>query len=212
MDLKKQYSTTGLVGIYEAVNFMGLDILMEDGQNFVKEILNTMNYINDKFSKQYNYMHNIEQVPAENSAIKLAEKDKMLGYQNKIHIYSNQFIPLILKADMLDRINMQGLFDSYMSGGAILHLNIEEKITNSNLISELIIQTVKKGVIYFAICYNLQKCEEGHISIGKNTNCQCGSLITDNYIRVVGFLVNTKSFHKVRREEDVPHRQFYKGI
>lgn len=212
MDLKKQYSTTGIIGIYEALQYLNLDIMKTDGQEFLKEVLKTINFINDKFTKQYDYPHNMEQVPAENSSIKLSQKDRLFDYQEKIEFYSNQFIPLINNANMLDRIKIQGKFDSLMSGGAILHINIEEKITDPKLIESIIENAVKNGVIYFAICYNIQRCLSGHMSVGKSQYCSCGKEITDNFIRVVGFLVNTKAFHKVRRELDYPNRVFYKGV
>lgn len=57
----------------------------------------------------------------------MANKDRVLGYQNEYELYSNQFIPLTVNADLLDRIKLQGMFDGKMSGGAICHLNIEGK-------------------------------------------------------------------------------------
>ena len=57
--------------------------------------------------------------------------------------------------------------------------------------------------------YNLQECEEGHMSVGRGNTCSiCGKSIINNYTRVVGFLTNTKNWHKVRREIDYPYRQF----
>lgn len=213
MDLKTQYSTIGVVGLNEACQFMGLDILKEEGQLFVTQILDLINGLNEKATKKYNAPHNMEQVPAENSAIKLAQKDKLMGYQNQYDLYSNQFIPLTTNADLLDRIRLQGMFDSKMSGGAICHLNIEQKINDPLLIENLITSAAKAGVVYQAINYNIQKCENGHMTVGKNDTCSiCGSNITDNFTRVVGFLVNTKNFHQVRREKDYPNRVFYEGL
>jgi anaerobic ribonucleoside-triphosphate reductase len=90
MDLNKQYSTIGDNGINEAVEEMGLDILKPDGQVFVKKILDKINEVNDRAQKQYKTPHNQEQVPAENSSIKMADKDRLLGLQNKYFLYSNQ--------------------------------------------------------------------------------------------------------------------------
>lgn len=213
MSMQKQYATTGLNGINEAIEILGYDILKEDGQNICKAILNKVNAINDKADKKYEYAHNTEQTPSENSAIKLAQKDKLLKYQTSYPLYSNQFIPLITKADMLDRIKLQGLFDSQFSGGAIAHLNIENRIEDPKLLSDLIKTSVKKGVVYFAINHNIQRCENGHITVGLKDNCPiCQSKITDNFTRAVGFQVNTKNLHKVRREFDYPNRQFYSGV
>ena len=213
MNMQKQYATTGLNGINEAIQFLGENILTEKGQEICASILKTVNTINDKADKKYKYAHNCEQTPSENSSIKLAQKDKLMKLQNTTELYSNQFIPLITEADMLDRIKLQGLFDSQFSGGAIAHINIENQITNVDSLVDLINSTVKKGVVYHAVNYNLQKCENGHMSVGKNNMCPiCGKTITDYYKRAVGFLVNTKNLHKIRREFDYPNRQFYKEI
>ena len=213
MSLQKQYATTGLNGINEAVEILGYDILTHDGQRIVSKILQTVNEINDMYDEEMKYAHNCEQTPSESSAIRAAAKDHFLGINTQYDLYSNQFIPLITDADMLDRIQLQGLFDSQFSGGAIAHLNVEDRITDVDQLVDLINLTVKMGVVYHAINYMLQKCENGHMTVGKRDVCPiCNSKITDNYTRIVGFLVNTKNAHKVRRELDIPNRQFYKSI
>lgn len=213
MNLQKQYATTGLNGINEAVELLGYDILTKDGQDIVLKILNLVNSINDKYDEEMKYAHNCEQTPSESSAIKAAAKDHFMGINLEYDLYSNQFIPLITQADMLDRIKLQGLFDSHFSGGAIAHLNVEQQIEDVDQLVDLINSTVKMGVVYHAVNYMLQKCEQGHMTVGKRDKCPiCNSKITDNYTRIVGFLVNTKNAHKVRREIDIPNRQFYKNI
>ena len=149
---------------------------------------------------------------SENSAIKLATADRILGYNDKYDLYSNQFIPLITKADLLDRVKLQGMFDNLMTGGAICHLNVDTEIKDKQLIIDLINMAVKMGVVYHAINYNIQECSKGHISVGKVDTCHCGAKIVNNYTRTVGFLTNTKNWHKVRREKDYPNRQFYSSI
>lgn len=213
MDTRKQYSTCGLTGINEVVEVFGLNILEDSGQTLVRDILVTVNSTNDKMEFEFSTPHNCEQVPAENSAIKLAQADKMLGVQSDYEVYSNQFIPLVTKADLLDRIKLQGMFDSLMTGGAICHLNVDTRIDDVQQMMDLIEYAISKGVIYSAVNYNIQRCENGHMSVGQNAKCPvCAGKITDNFTRVVGFLVNTKNFHKVRRDFDYPNRQFYKGV
>jgi ribonucleoside-triphosphate reductase len=213
MDLSRQYSTVGLNGINECIEFCEKDILNNNGQDFLLKILDCINSENKKLEKQCNAPHNVEQVPGENMSIKLANKDKLLGYQNKYNIYSNQFIPLTTNADLLDRIYLQGMFDKHFTGGAICHINVDNEIKDTNLIKELIRSTAKMGVVYHAINYNLQECEEGHMTIGKKNTCSiCGKLIINNFTRVVGFLTNTKNWAKTRREEDYPKRQWYNNI
>jgi ribonucleoside-triphosphate reductase len=213
MDINRQYSTCGLNGINEAVEILGYDILKPEGQALVKDILETVNEVNRRMQQKFKTPHNTEQTPSENSSIKLAQTDKLLGYQKHYELYSNQFIPLTTKADLLDRIKLQGMFDQYMTGGAICHLNVDTRIADVKLMEDLMKHAVKQGVIYSAINYNIQQCANGHMSVGKKETCDiCGAEITDNFTRVVGFLTSVKNWHKVRREVDYPERQFYKEI
>jgi ribonucleoside-triphosphate reductase len=212
IDLSRQYSTCGLNGINEAVEILDLDILKEEGQAFVLEMMKKINDTNDSLSKKYKIQINCEQVPGESSSIKLAKADKLLGYNKKYTFYSNQFIPLIADADFYDRIKLQGLFDKHFSGGSILHLNFADKITSKKFMKDLIIYAVKKGVIYHAINYLINQCENKHITVGDNSKCsKCGANIKERYERIVGFLVPVSNWVKERRELDHPNRQRYEN-
>jgi len=213
MDINKQYSTTGVNGLNECLAFMGEDILTESGQKLQLDIIDAINEVNDKMEKTYHAPTNAEQTPSETSAVKLAKKDTLLGIQNIYKLYSNQFIPLITNADMLDRIKLQGMFDSHFSGGSVCHLNVETRITDVKQMEELIRSTIKHETVYFAINYNLQRCKNGHMTVGRKDYCPiCNAPIEDNYTRVVGFLTNTKNWNKTRREVDYPNRKWYGGI
>ena len=98
-----------MTGLNEAVELLGMDILEEEGQDFVIEVLKLINEKINEANKKYKSPHNVEQVPAENSAVKLVQKDKYLGFNagDDIHYYSNQFIPLTTNASMLERIRLQ---------------------------------------------------------------------------------------------------------
>ena len=165
---------------------------------------------NDKMQKRFKTPHNCEQIPAENVSIKLAKKDQLLKYQNEYNIYSNQFIPLIVNADLLDRIKLQGIFDKHFSGGSILHISCDEKLETAEEMKLLLQTCASKGVIYFAVNYMLRRCDHGHMTVGSDNICPiCGGKIEDFFTRVVGFLTNVKNWHKIRREEDAPNRQMY---
>lgn len=212
IDINTQYSTVGINGFNECVEIFDKNILEKDGIEFGLEIIKTINIENDKCAKQLKNAHNCEQIPAESVSIKLANKDKLLKYQDKYDIYSNQFIPLTTSANVLDRIKLQGVFDEHFSGGAIAHINVDTPIEDLNQIENLIKTCAKMGVVYFAINYIIAECKEGHISVTNGTTCTiCGSEIVNKFTRVVGFLTNIRNWHQVRREKDFPNRQWYGG-
>jgi anaerobic ribonucleoside-triphosphate reductase len=209
IDIEKQYSTAGINGLNEALYFLGHDVLTPEGQGVVLETMTVINNQNLKNDAHYKFLHNVEQVPAENMAIKMAEKDKLMKVQDEFDLYSNQFIPLTVNADMLDRLKLNGMFDKVFSGGSICHINVEQRVS-AEKIEELIQLAAKLGVIYWAINYNLQECEDAHLTVGKGDTCSiCGKLIINEFTRVVGFLTNVRNWHQIRREQDYPQRQFY---
>lgn len=213
MDIKRQYSTFGVIGLYEALEILGLDIISKEGQEFVLEILDVINSTNKELQKRFKAPQNCEQIPGESVSVKLAKKDKKLGYNKQYDLYSNQFIPLTKRVNMLDRIEIQSKFDKHFSGGAICHLNFEQEISDVKLMKDLIISCAKKGVVYFAINFILQECENNHMTIGNIDNCPiCNGEIIGKYTRVVGFLTKTNNWIEERKISDLPYRQFYKGI
>lgn len=213
MELKRQYSTFGVIGLYEALEILGYDIMTKDGQNYVLEILNVINTTNKELQDKYKAPQNCEQIPGENVSVKLAKKDRALGYNDKYTLYSNQFIPLIKRVNMFDRIAIQALFDKYFSGGAICHLNVNQEITDVNTMQNLIHASVKEGVVYFAVNFVLQECENKHMFVGNVDTCpHCGGKIIGTFTRVVGFLTKVDNWIPERREVDFPNRQFYQNI
>ena len=191
---------------------LGKNILEQEGIDLGLRIIKTINDENDKCARQYKTAHNCEQIPAETVSIKLANKDRLLKIQDKYEIYSNQFIPLTTKANVLDRIKLQGTFDKHFSGGAIAHINVDTPIEDLSQLENLIETCAKLGVIYFAINFVIAECDKGHMCVTNGNSCTiCGSNIKNKYTRIVGFLTNIRNWHEVRREKDFPNRQFYDG-
>lgn len=212
VSLDKQFSTCGINGFYEAMCELGIDITSDVGLHDAINIINIVNVENRKYDKAFGYSHNCEQVPGESLSVKIAQKDKLLGYNTEYELYSNQFIPLTASADILERIKIQGALDSHFSGGSILHLNFDKRIDDVDKIYNILQDAVRQGVVYMAINYVLNECEDGHISVGNMKRCPvCAKQILNEYTRVVGFLSNVKNWNKTRRSVDFPNRKFYNG-
>jgi ribonucleoside-triphosphate reductase len=191
---------------------MGYDIREKTGQDFTKEVLDFIEEYIEETSKITGHSLNSEEVPAESVAIKLCKKDKIvIGEENNpFMMYSNQFIPLVVPASIPERIKITGKFMDRMSGGAILHINLQEQIKDSNTMKKLIEYAVKNGVSHFAINYAFGTCENNHITVcGNAKTCPiCGATITDWMTRIVGYFVHTTSWEPTRRNWEFPKRQF----
>lgn len=207
MDLSKQFSTLGFVGLYNACEILGHDITTDDGLEVAKHILGLMESYNDEVANKYKIPTNMEGIPAENTAKKLADKDRLLGLNDKYDLYSNQFIPLSVRCNLLDRIRLSSEMDKYCSGGSIMHVTVDGQI-NRKTMNDLANAILESGVKYFAFNYEINQCKSCQkIFVGKHEHCpECGNEDIERYMRVVGFLTKKSSWSNARQAED---RQYY---
>lgn len=200
--MDKLFSTIGINGIYECLEQMGYSIMTEQGKQIAHSILQEVKDHSTECSKKYGYPFNVEQVPGESLAVKLAKKDKIL-YGMDYPIYANQFVPLWTDCDIMERIRLDGAFSKVLTGGGISHLNMGEKLTHVNQMKKLIECAIKHGCEHFAINYNYCCCENKHTTIsGQVSVCPiCSGKIIEQYTRVVGYLTPVSSWNKGRRKE-----------
>ncbi|MCD6546170.1 MAG: anaerobic ribonucleoside-triphosphate reductase [Thermotogae bacterium] len=216
MDLNRQYGTIGIIGVWEAASLMDLTFesfegvkYSEEGERFVSKILDTLKTNVDEGKRRYGFTFNIEQVPGEKAAVTLAKKDKYIFDLNDyFEIYSNQWLPLTANANVLDRIRLAGIFDRKVSGGAILHVNLDSQFRDEEESWRMINLIAKMGVIYFAFNTRISVCSNGHAFYGEICPI-CGGKKFDEFTRIVGYLVPVSGFNKERRITEYPRRKFY---
>ena len=203
MDLGKQFSTVGFIGLYEACEIMGYDNTSDEGVKFGLHILDVINTINDEIAHKYKIPVNLEGIPGENTCVKLAVKDKVLGFNNQYKMYSNQFIPLSKRCNIFYRVKLSGAYDRQCSGGSIMHITIDSKVSKETM-KDFVISTLGAGVKYFAFNYKINQCKDcSHIFVGEHEVCpECGSKELEKFTRVVGFLTKISQWSQTRQEED----------
>lgn len=211
--LDTMFSTFGVTGIYEAVKYMGYDILDDEGTEFAMDM---MAYIKDKckfYRKKYNCTFNAEEIPGEQACVTLLQKDRVMyeGYNFDCELYSNQYIPLINDADMITRIDLSGRFMKMISGGGIVHANCEAPIDTDGKMYEIMKFAAKSGVPHIAVCYRFGKCTDHKATIiGQGTDrCPiCGKPIVHTRARVIGYFSDEFNWNPVRQKYDAPNRHY----
>lgn len=210
--LKNQYNTIGIIGIYETLQKYGMtkkDILgntsyTEEGLEFAKDILKTINDTKEEFKKQVNadYMINVEQIPGERAAAILMEKDRQL-YPNEVYelpLYGNQWIPLGVKCSLDEKIKLSAELDKACNGGSIAHINLEAPLTDFDTAWKLLNYISNKGVVYFAFNLRISACKNNHGFFGETCPI-CGGKKETTYQRIVGFLTPEKTYSRERKAE-----------
>lgn len=163
-------------------------------EDFVKRIFNTLHQSFEDFKKEYkcDYSINCEQIPGETAAKKLMQKDE-LSYPElavtDLPLYGNQFIPLGIKTTLEERVRVAALFDSFLNGGSIAHLNFESTVDKERAWNYLK-WIAKQGLTYSAFTTKISACEHNHAFFG-HVCPVCGKEAITTYSRIVGFYTAT---------------------
>lgn len=211
MDFKYLFSTVGVIGCFEAmksfgyvkVDELGNHYLSPEADAFGKKIFDVMHKTIDLFALDKDYSINLEQIPAENCAIKFLRADSLLypdTVVNDLPLYGNQFMPLGVQATLTERIRVAALFDGYLNGGSICHINIDAPFKNVDMAWDMLNYVASKGVKYFAFNTKIQACQKNHAFYG-DVCPLCGGASVAEYTRIIGYFTRINSWSKDRREE-----------
>ena len=194
LDMKRQFSTIGITGVFEAIKLLGgisensTGIYYnENGLQMAGEILDIISEMNKTTKKIYGYNANQEQIPSESCAIKICKKDKLVFGQNCIgtYIYGNQWIPLNQHCDAMERVRTSSLLDEKCGGGVMLHINLAEPFKDDEQAWLLMNKLAREGIIYFSFVLKINVCSNDHSF--HDSRCPiCGGEVVDSYIKIVG--------------------------
>lgn len=210
INMKSQYNTIGIIGVYEALQKFGYTYhdefgntyYTDEGVEFAEKILATITEIKDEFVKDKDYMMNIEQVPGERAAAVLMEKDKLFFPDEKydLPLYGNQWIPLGIKTTIAEKVRVSAILDKACSGGSIVHINISSPFNSFDEAWYMMNYVADAGVNYFAFNLRISACDNNHGFFG-DTCPECGHPVETTYQRIVGFLTPTKTYSEARKKE-----------
>lgn len=214
IDMAKQFSTIGIMGVYEVIEYFGY--INEDefgyksysdkGILFASKILDKINEFKEEFKCDYTF--NVEAIPGENCAKILCRKDELLfNLTRKRPVYSNQWIPLIEKCSFKEKCRLGSLLDVKCGGGQISTFSLDAPITDFEVMWKLLDTISKSGVMYFTFNTKISGCRHNHGFYG-DICPTCGEQKTKEFSRVVGFITPTKNWSKERQEE-YSLRQYY---
>lgn len=211
IDFEHLYDTTGINGIYETMKTFGYTYTDELGNTyykpeayeFGKKIFEVLHTIMKDFYLDKSQKGNLEQVPAEQAAVKMQKADELL-YGDKVvtdlPLYGNQWIPLGIQATIAERTKICAAFDSYCNGGSIEHINIDAPFDTPEKAWKMLNWVAQQGVTYFAFNGKTAQCKNKHSYYG-NICPHCGEPTVAVFTRTVGFYTKTQMWSKPRQEE-----------
>lgn len=217
VEMDKLFNTVGFLGLYEVMDIygyinedeFGYKSYSDKGIAFAQKIFDALNKNKEVFCADRDYKINLESVPGESAAVKLAAKDRLYYAHPKCHeILSNQWIPLTEKCTIEEKARLSGLFDKRCGGGVIAHINIESEFPTEESAWDMLNYLASHNVIYFAFNSRINECANHHGFVGTKICPECGGEVIDTYQRIVGYLVPTRSYSAARKKE-FGKRQWY---
>jgi len=138
---KNHFSTIGVNGMNEMVrNFTNdkVDITSSFGHEFSMELLDYIRNRMKEFQEETGNLYNLEATPAEGTTYRFAKEDKkrypnilQAGMGKNIYYTNSSQIPVDYTQDPFEALLMQDELQCKYTGGTVLHLYMNERISSS---------------------------------------------------------------------------------
>lgn len=156
---RNHFSTIGVNGINEMIrNYSNddFDISSEEGIDFANEILDLIRLRMKEFQEQTGNLYNLEATPAEGTTYRFAKEDKkrfkdiiQAGFEDNVYYTNSSQLPVDYTEDPFEALQLQDELQCKYTGGTVLHLYMNEKISSPEACRNM----VKKVVSNFRLPY-----------------------------------------------------------
>lgn len=212
------FSTVGLIGLPEMASIMIGDpsLWAEPDAGRLKEALKVMERVLKyvvsevrEWSLTTGIPYNVEEVPGETAAIKLAKADIVTYPQlspyvrhNGAVFYSSSIVPYYAELELPERMEIESRLQGYFTGGVMMHIFLGEEPDPEALAKLVKKLTYHTKLMYWSFTPAFSMCRKcGWRSAGLYPHCpKCGSE-TEIWSRVIGYYRPLSNWYPGRREE-----------
>ncbi|MEM1750223.1 MAG: anaerobic ribonucleoside-triphosphate reductase [Desulfurococcaceae archaeon] len=215
------FNTIGLIGLPEAAAIMmGDPKLWIEGSRgehlgaaeWMKRVVEYIVKTARDWMAETGVPWNVEEVPGESAAAKLANKDasrypEILNYipDPSNPIYSTSIAPYYAEISIAEKVEIESMVQKYFTGGVMMHIFLSEE-PDPDALASLTKRLINTDVVYWSYTPALTICRKcGKSSVGVYSSCpKCGSIEVDVWSRIVGYYRPLRNWNPYRR------REFYK--
>ena len=213
--LDNHFSTIGVVGENECcVNFMGKDILSDEGKSFAIEIGDHIRAKLLEYQEESNCLYNYEATPAESTCYRFALKDRkdypdiFTQGQGEDCYYTNScHIPVKDIKTINDTFAHQESLQVQFTGGTVIHCYLEGAISGEQAKTIVRAMNEKYKVPYMSLSPISRYCPDHGYVIDHVDACpKCGKRLS-KYQRITGYLRCIDNFNRGKRAEFEDRKQ-----
>ncbi|AEC51463.1 anaerobic ribonucleoside triphosphate reductase [Pyrococcus sp. NA2] len=212
------FNTIGILGLPEAVAIYlnDPDLWIEGSRrDWIKaaEIMKEM--VEFATSKAREWMResgipwNVEEVPGESAAAKLAVKDlrefpELGEYLDDAEnpIYSTSIAPYYGNLELSDRIRIEEKVQRSFTGGVMMHIFLGEE-PDPEALARLTKKLMRTELVYWSYTPAITVCNScGYSATGLHTHCpRCGSDNVEIWSRIIGYYRPLRNWNPFRKKE-----------
>ncbi|MFC1612762.1 ribonucleoside triphosphate reductase [Patescibacteria group bacterium] len=179
---KNHFSTIGTIGMNEALlNLIGKNIIDDEGKKFTIEIMDFMLNKTAQYQEQTNNLYNLESVPGEGTAYRMAKIDKKKypdiitanEDKNSTSYYTNStHIPVGRTEDIFEALKHQDDIQTKYTGGTVFHGYIGERMPSKEATKNLVKKIATNFHLpYFTITPTFSICPKHGYIAGEHFYC-----------------------------------------
>lgn len=217
---QNHFSTIGIVGMNECCqNFIGGDIVSEEGNAFAHRIFDFMKQKLEEFQKETGNIYNLEATPAEGTTYRLARLDTKVyddiivanqdAYKTGAAPYytNSSQLPVTYTDDLFEALNLQDDLQTQYTGGTVFHTFIGEKQLSIESVKMLIKKiTDNYRLPYITLSPSFSICQEHGYIYGEHHKCpKCANMGKETdcevFSRIVGYLRPVHQWNDGKRQE-----------
>ncbi len=220
---RNHFSTIGVNGMNEMVrNFTDdkSDITDEFGMEISLEILEFMRKKLYLYQVETGNLYNLEATPAEGTTYRFAKEDIKLypniiqaGFGNNIYYTNSSQLPANYTNDPFKALDLQDELQCKYTGGTVLHLYMNEKISSGEACKKLVKNVISNYKMpYVTVTPVFSVCSEHGYLSGEQQKCpHCGEA-TKVWTRVMGYFRPVDSFNTGKQGEHKEREHFKEEI
>jgi len=220
--LRNHFSTIGVNGMNEMIRNFTNDrhnIADNFGQDCADEILTFIQQKMLEFQQETGHMYNLEATPAEGTTYRFAKEDRrkfvdifQAGCCDKPYYTNSSQLPVGFTNDPFEALLLQDRLQTKYTGGTVLHLYMDERISNFEICKNLVRRSLEKfSLPYLAITPIFSICPiHGYLS-GEHPFCpHCGDeqQVCEVWTRVMGYHRPVSQYNHGKQGEHEQRRYF----
>ena len=212
------FNTIGILGLPEAAAiylrnsslwFEGTRKEWKEAAELMKRMVEFATMKAHEWMKESGTPWNVEEVPGESAAAKLAMNDlrefpELKEYLSDLEnpIYSTSIAPYYGALELADRIKVESMVQKSFTGGVMMHIFLGEK-PDPEALAKLTKRLMRTELVYWSYTPAVTVCNKcGRSITGLHTHCPCcGSEDVEIWSRIVGYYRPLKNWNPFRKKE-----------